>query len=45
MGTINVLQTIATQLDLIDEIVSNKVVMIKRNLFIMQNTQGSIFQL
>lgn len=45
IGTINVLQTIAMQLDLTDEIISNKIVIMKRDLFIVQNTQRSIFRL
>ena len=45
MGTIDIFQTIATQLGLTDEMVSNKVIMMREDLFIVQTAQGSIFRM
>lgn len=45
MGTVEVFWTIATRLGLTDEMVSNKVVMMRGDLFTVRNAQGSIFRL
>lgn len=45
IGTIDILRIISMQLGLTNEMVLNKVVMMREDLFIVQNAQGSIFRL
>ena len=45
MDTINVFWIIAIQLGLTNKMVSNKVIMIREDLFIVQTAQGSIFRM
>ena len=45
MGTIDVFRTIATRLGLTNEMVSNKVIMMRGDLFTVQTAQGSIFRM
>lgn len=44
VGTIDVLQTIANQLGLTKEMVSNKMIMMRGNLLKAKNAQQTIFQ-
>ena len=44
VGTIDVLQTIANRLGLIDEMVSDKVIMMRGDLLTVRNTQRTIFR-
>lgn len=43
MGIVDIFQTIVTQLGFINKIGSNKVIIMRGDLFTMQNMQGFIF--
>lgn len=45
IGTNDVFQTIVIQLDLTNKMVSSKIIMMREDLFTVQNMQKSIFQL